>query len=118
MILLFAWWKEGMDNGYPNYEPDPALGGTEKLKKAITEINSLGGIVILYANGHLIDVSTDFYKKAGIKYTMKDIEKNESRWGNEYASISEEDIDALRNGNVIYIFVNEEYGLFIALRKD
>ncbi|MDY3928308.1 MAG: DUF6259 domain-containing protein [Clostridia bacterium] len=79
MILLFAWWKEGMDNGYPNYEPDPALGGTEKLKKAITEINSLGGIVILYANGHLIDVSTDFYKKAGIKYTMKDIEKNEYR---------------------------------------
>ena len=48
----------------------------------------------------------------------EDIEKNESCWGNEYASISEEDIDALRNGNVIYIFVNEEYGVFIALRKD
>ena len=48
----------------------------------------------------------------------EDIEKNESRWGNEYASISEEDIDALRNGNVIYIFVNGEYGVFIALRKD
>ena len=48
----------------------------------------------------------------------EDIEKNESRWGNEYASISEEDIDALRNGNVIYIFVNDEYGVFIALRKD
>ena len=48
----------------------------------------------------------------------EDIEKHQSRWGNEYASISEEDIDALRNGNVIYIFVNEEYGVFIALRKD
>ena len=48
----------------------------------------------------------------------EDIEKNESRWGNEYASISEEDIDALRNGNVIHIFVAGEYGLFIALRKD
>ena len=48
----------------------------------------------------------------------EDIEKNESRWGNEYASISEEDINALRNGNVIYIFVNDEYGVFIALRKD
>ena len=47
----------------------------------------------------------------------EDIEKNESRWGNEYASISEEDIDALRNGNVIHIFVNDEYGVFIALRK-
>ena len=49
---------------------------------------------------------------------VEDIEKNESRWGNEYASISEEDINALRNGNVIYIFVAGEYGVFIALRKD
>ena len=48
----------------------------------------------------------------------EDIEKNISRWGNEYASISEEDIDALRNGNVIYMFVAGEYGVFIALRKD
>ena len=48
----------------------------------------------------------------------EDIEKNESCWGNEYASISEEDIDALRNGNVIHIFVAGEYGVFIALRKD
>ena len=48
----------------------------------------------------------------------EDIEKNKSRWGNEYASISEEDIDALRNGNVIYMFVAGEYGVFIALRKD
>ena len=38
--------------------------------------------------------------------------------GNEYASISEEDIDALRNGNVIHMFVAGEYGVFIALRKD
>ena len=48
----------------------------------------------------------------------EDIEKNKSCWGNEYASISEEDINALRNGNVIHIFVNDEYGVFIALRKD
>ncbi|MBE6928782.1 MAG: hypothetical protein E7463_00745 [Ruminococcaceae bacterium] len=76
MILLFGWWQEGMDNGYPNYQPDPALGGAEKLKRAIEEINALGGIVILYANGHLIDVSTDYYKTEGIHHTMKDIELN------------------------------------------
>ena len=79
MLLLFAWWKGGMDNGYPNYEPDPDLGGAEMLKQAIKEINSMGGIVILYANGHLIDVSTDYYKTEGKNYTVKDIEKNEYR---------------------------------------
>lgn len=79
MILLFAWWKEGMDNGYTNYEPDPALGGADALRDAIAEINSLGGKVVLYANGHLIDISMDYYKDEGWKYTMKDIDGNEYR---------------------------------------
>ena len=79
MILLFAWWEEGMDNGYPTYMPDPALGGAEKLREAIKVINEMGGIVVLYANGHLMDVSTDYYKTEGKNYTMKDIEKNEYR---------------------------------------
>ncbi|MBQ7841464.1 MAG: hypothetical protein IJ390_13410 [Lachnospiraceae bacterium] len=78
MILLFAWWKEGMDNGYPdNYEPDEALGGAEKLKQAIKEINDLGGTVVLYANGHLMDISSEYYKKEGFRYSLKDIDNNE-----------------------------------------
>lgn len=79
MILLFAWWQEGMDNGYPNYLPDEALGGEAELRKAIKEINDMGGKVILYANGHIIDVATDYYKTEGYKYTMKDFEQNEYR---------------------------------------
>lgn len=78
MILLFAWWKEGMDNGYPdNYQPDEALGGAEKLKEAIRRINEMGGTVTLYANGHLMDISSDYYKKEGYRYSLKDIENNE-----------------------------------------
>ena len=79
MILLFAWWEEGMDNGYPNYQPARDLGGAKALKQAIKEINELGGTVVLYANGHIIDVSTDYYRTEGYRYTMKDIELNEYR---------------------------------------
>jgi len=79
MILLFAWWEEGMDNGYPNYMPAEDLGGAEKLTKAIREINEDGGRVVLYANGHLIDVATDYYKTEGFKYTTKDIDGNDYR---------------------------------------
>lgn len=79
MILLFAWWQEGMDNGYPNYQPDEMLGGAEKLREAIHEINAEGGVVILYANGHLIDVSTEYYRTEGYKYTTKDIDGNDYR---------------------------------------
>lgn len=77
MILLFGWWKEGMDNGYPEYEPDEALGGADALRAAIREINEKGGQVVLYSNGQLIDVSSDFYRNGGWKYTQKNIEKVE-----------------------------------------
>ena len=79
MILLFAWWEEGMDNGYPNYRPSEDLGGEEKLRKAIKTINDEGGQVILYANGHIIDISTEYYKNEGYKYTAKDIDLNDYR---------------------------------------
>ena len=77
MLLLFAWWEEGMDNGYPNYQPSEELGGAEALTKAIKEIEALGGRVILYSNGHIIDKATDYYKNEGYRYTMKDIEGND-----------------------------------------
>ena len=79
MILLFAWWEEGMDNGYPNYQPADDLGGKEKLIQAIKTINDEGGQVILYANGHIIDISTEYYKTEGYKYTTKDIDGNDYR---------------------------------------
>lgn len=77
MILLFAWWEEGMDNGYPNYQPSEELGGVEALKKAVKDIEELGGRVILYSNGHIIDKATEYYKTEGYRYTMKDIEGND-----------------------------------------
>lgn len=77
MLRLFAWWEEGMDNGYPNYCPSEELGGAEALRKAIDEINEMGGRVFLYSNGHIIDKATDYYKTEGWRYTMKDIEGND-----------------------------------------
>lgn len=78
-LMVFGWWKGRFDNNYPEYEPDPALGGAEKLKEAIKEVQRLGGHVILYSNGNLIDVKTDFYKRIGQKISHKDIDGNEYR---------------------------------------
>ena len=77
MILLFAWWEEGMDNGYPNYRPSEELGGEQALRDAIKEVEALGGRVILYSNGHIMDKAADYYKTEGYRYSMKDIEGNE-----------------------------------------
>ncbi len=78
-LLVFGWWKGCFDNHYPEYEADPALGGEEELKKAIEEIHALGGKVILYTNGNLIDVKTDYYKEIGHRICSKDIDGNDYR---------------------------------------
>lgn len=78
-LLIFGWWKGGMDNRYPSYEPDDELGGAEELKKAIADIKADGGKVLLYSNGVLIDTATDYYEKIGQKVCRKDIDGNEYR---------------------------------------
>lgn len=78
-LLVFGWWKGRFDNNYPEYEPDPALGGAEGLRDAIAEIQAKGGHVLLYTNGNLIDIKTDFYKRIGHRICHKDIDGNEYR---------------------------------------
>ena len=73
-LLVFGWWRGCFDNGYPVYEPDEALGGAEELKRAISEIHKLGGNVILYNNGVLLDVATDFYRQHGDEIEKKNMD--------------------------------------------
>jgi len=70
-LMLFGWWKEGMDAGYPEYTPDAAQGGDEALKKWIKEFQKDGGKVIVYFNGQLIDTGTAFYREIGRKISVK-----------------------------------------------
>lgn len=78
-LLVFGWWRGCFDNHYPEYEPDPALGGEEGLRAAIEEVHRLGGRVALYSNGQLIDVKTDYYRNVGKEICAKDIDGNEYR---------------------------------------
>lgn len=65
-VLAFGWWKEGMDNGYPNYTIDDSQGGEPAWKEAIADYRSGGeNRLLLYYNGRLIDVESDFYKSGG-----------------------------------------------------
>ena len=46
-VLAFGWWKEGMDNGYPNYTVDDAQGGDEVWKQNILAYRYATGIPVL-----------------------------------------------------------------------
>ena len=64
-IFLFGWTQEGMDSGYPAYTPDPSCGGFDELRKNIRKVQEMGGRVILYYNGQLIDTASDYYRNGG-----------------------------------------------------
>lgn len=64
-VLAFGWWKEGMDNGYPNYTIDDSQGGDAAWKQAIKDYRDKGNRLLLYYNGRLIDVESDFYRSGG-----------------------------------------------------
>lgn len=84
-LLVFGWFKGGHDNGYPNYAADDELGGDAGLRNAIAEIQRRGGRVMLYANGHLIDVDTDYYRTTGKRICLKTSQGSEYREAYKFA---------------------------------
>ncbi len=69
---LFGWAHGGHDRYYPDYIPDPKMGGPEVLKQSIAKVRKRGQHVILYANGQLIDSATEFYRLHGVETMVAD----------------------------------------------
>jgi len=65
ILGLFGWAQGGHDHLYPDYIPDPQMGGPEALRRALAAARRRGKRTILYANGQLIDTSTEFYRAHG-----------------------------------------------------
>ena len=78
-LFMFGWQNGGMDNNYPDYTPDPELGTKKQLKAGIKDFDKHKGQVILYSNGQLIDMNSEFYKKHGHDVSIKDFNGNSIR---------------------------------------
>jgi len=77
-VGLFGWYHGGHDNTYPEIKVSPTLGGAKALRDGIRQVREMGGHVTLYIQGHLLDLTTDFYKKRGHKLESK------TRWMTPY----------------------------------
>jgi len=75
---LFGWYAAGHDNQYPYLSPGEDMGGLQKLIDNIRKVREKGGRVTLYCQGHLIDITTEYYKKEGVKVEAR------SLWGTPY----------------------------------
>lgn len=52
-IEMHGWGIGGHDRLYPEYDPDPAMGGREALMKGVAALKAKGLHVTLYSNGQL-----------------------------------------------------------------
>lgn len=99
-LFLFGWTAAGMDSGYPVYSPDPKLGGIGALKENIRKVQARGGKVILYFNGQLIDVESEYYRSGeGAQVAIKRADGTEHRESYNFTS----------GGTFLRAFVNKGF---------
>lgn len=57
ILGLFGRGIGGHDRFYPDYRPDPKMGGETAIKRGIAEAKAKGKRVVLYTNGQLLDMN-------------------------------------------------------------
>lgn len=62
-LLLAGWHKDGFDNGFPEYEPDPELGTEEELRTQVQRVTARGGHICFYVNSRLANTKYSHLKK-------------------------------------------------------
>ncbi|MBU4460343.1 MAG: hypothetical protein KJ579_07235 [Verrucomicrobia bacterium] len=70
ILGLFGWAHGGHDHLYPEYRPDPLMGGETALRAGLAEARRRGKRTILYANGQLQEIGTEFWTKRGRALTV------------------------------------------------
>lgn len=72
-LLIFGWWKAGMDHDYPNYVCDESQGGCAALKTQIARARTQGAKIQIYFNGDFIDPDSEYCRKQGCPEAVKDL---------------------------------------------
>lgn len=83
-LQIAGWQRGGHDNGYPYYEPDPRLGTWRDLQRALRACHALGVKVYFFANLHVNNLDTAWYKRELKDYDFETIQGHASwvaGWG-------------------------------------
>jgi len=75
---ILGWNVGGIDRGYPQYQPDPRLGGTTEFRKALADLRSLGVHPLIFANIQVADTATPLFQNTLEKYIV------DGRWAPDW----------------------------------
>jgi hypothetical protein len=69
---LVGWNKGGLERDYPEYYPDPKLGGWEGYRALLRSIKSRGARCLTFVNYNILDSAGEEYKRDLKAYTRQD----------------------------------------------
>ncbi|TAK25826.1 MAG: hypothetical protein EPO26_02300 [Chloroflexota bacterium] len=71
-INLVGFHVGGIERGYPDFSPEPRLGGEEGLRAAIDDAHKKGVRVLLFSKNNRAHANTERFKKDLIRLATKD----------------------------------------------
>ncbi len=77
---LIGWHKGGLERGYPEYVPEPRIGGPDEFRKMIRSIHDRNGRVLAFVNYNILDSATDLYRTQLKQYTHQDQYGSSPNW--------------------------------------
>ncbi len=77
---LIGWDKGGIERDYPDYTPEPKLGGVGGFKALMQSIDARGGKCLVFGNYNVVDSCTDWYRDELKPYTYQDSFGNAPNW--------------------------------------
>lgn len=77
---LIGWDIGGLERGYPQYEPEPKLGGQEGFRTMIETIQGRDGRIMPFVNYNILDSNTDLYREKLKPFTHQDTFGTTPNW--------------------------------------
>lgn len=79
---LIGWDRGGLERDYPQYEPEPKLGGREGLARLLRSIQDRGGLCLVFVNFNILDSATQWYRDELHKHRAHDAFGGQGIWMN------------------------------------
>lgn len=76
---ILGWDVGGIDRGYPDYQPDPALGSRDDFRAALSSVRAAGVKPVVFANLQVADTASEAFQRQLRSFAIR------GRWAEDLA---------------------------------